>query len=284
MLLRAGNDTIFPGDSMAKNRYTIGEVAEMMGVSVQTIRYYCKIGLIRPAYTNGETGYRYFAPEQLHYIDRIRYLTKCGLSLKDIQQIIAGNDIDLLTRRLAEEKDRQLQRIREAANLVAAIDWYRDYFQEARLHRDETITYQVRHYPARSIVTVQWGQEQCFEDFYAAYGQVRNRPEYSTVQFYRQFYSLWQWDPEQFEAGTPRCTHTGMMTMELLPSDGDGVVVLPEGEYYCYRSRILEHDWRPEVLHMITSGRGVPRCVATLEIEDDLTSYQHCQHEVQILF
>ncbi len=100
----------------------------MMGVSVQTIRYYCKIGLIRPAYTNGETGYRYFAPEQLHYIDRIRYLTKCGLSLKDIQQIIAGNDIDLLTRRLAEEKDRQLQRIREAANLVATIDWYRDYF------------------------------------------------------------------------------------------------------------------------------------------------------------
>ena len=86
---------------MAKNRYTIGKVAEMMGVSVQTIRYYCKIGLIRPAYTNGETGYRYFAPEQLHYIDRIRYLTKCGLSLKDIQQIIAGNDIDLLTRRLA---------------------------------------------------------------------------------------------------------------------------------------------------------------------------------------
>ena len=72
--------------------------------------------------------------------------------------------------------------------------------------------------------------------------------------------------------------------MELLPSDGDGVVVLPEGEYYCYRSRILEHDWRPEILHMITSGRGVPRCVATLEIEDDLTSYQHCQHEVQILF
>ena len=57
---------------MAKNRYTIGEVAEMMGVSVQTIRYYCKIGLIQPAYTNGETGYRYFAPEQLHYIDRIR--------------------------------------------------------------------------------------------------------------------------------------------------------------------------------------------------------------------
>ena len=92
MLLRAGNDTIFPGDSMAKNRYTIGEVAEMMGVSVQTIRYYCKIGLIRPAYTNGETGYRYFAPEQLHYIDRIRYLTKCGLSLKDILNFVGETD------------------------------------------------------------------------------------------------------------------------------------------------------------------------------------------------
>lgn len=267
-----------------KIKYSIGETAEIMGVSVQTIRYYCKIGLIQPAYTNDETGYRYFSPEQLHYIDRIRYLTKCGLPLKDIQQILVNNDIDLLIHRLGEERTRQLQRIREATNLIATIDWYRDYFNESRLLRDESYTYQVRHYPVRSFVAIQWRSDQSFEDFYAEYGHVRNRPEYTNVQFYRQFCSLWEWDLARFEAGTPKCTHTGMMTMGPVPEDLAGTIILPEGDYYCYQSRILQNDWKPDVLHKIVDGRGTPRCVITLEIEDDLTTYQHCQHEVQFLF
>ena len=37
--------------------------------------------LLQPKYTNPATGYRYYYVNQLHFIDRIKYLQKLGLSL-----------------------------------------------------------------------------------------------------------------------------------------------------------------------------------------------------------
>ena len=45
-----------------ENLYSIGEAAEILGISVQTLRYYDKIKLLEPAYINPNTGYRYYPP------------------------------------------------------------------------------------------------------------------------------------------------------------------------------------------------------------------------------
>ena len=37
-------------------KYTIGEMAAIMGISVQTLRLYSDMGLIAPCYINPETG------------------------------------------------------------------------------------------------------------------------------------------------------------------------------------------------------------------------------------
>ena len=39
-----------------KDLYSIGEVAKIMGVSIQTLRYYSSINLLQPKYTNPATG------------------------------------------------------------------------------------------------------------------------------------------------------------------------------------------------------------------------------------
>lgn len=57
-----------------KRLYSIGETAKLMGISVQTLRNYSNLSILRPYYINEQTGYRYFTFEQFHYIDRIRYL------------------------------------------------------------------------------------------------------------------------------------------------------------------------------------------------------------------
>ena len=67
-----------------KELYSIGEVSEIMGVSVQTLRYYSNINLILPKYVNPSTGYRYYSVDQFHFIDRIklkRYYLKIILVL-----------------------------------------------------------------------------------------------------------------------------------------------------------------------------------------------------------
>ena len=54
-----------------KDRYTIGEVAELLNISPQSLRFYDKAGVVVPVYTNPKTGYRYYSYDQIHYIDRV---------------------------------------------------------------------------------------------------------------------------------------------------------------------------------------------------------------------
>ena len=47
-------------------RYTISEMASLLGVTTHTLRYYEKMGLIRPE-VNEDTGYRYYTVTCLLY-------------------------------------------------------------------------------------------------------------------------------------------------------------------------------------------------------------------------
>ena len=55
-------------------KYSIGETAKMMGVSVNTLRYWINEGLIEPEVVDPDSGYRYYSFNQLHYIHRVKYL------------------------------------------------------------------------------------------------------------------------------------------------------------------------------------------------------------------
>lgn len=47
-----------------KNLFSIGEVSKYQNISKQTLIYYDKIGLFRPAYVDPDNGYRYYSPKQ----------------------------------------------------------------------------------------------------------------------------------------------------------------------------------------------------------------------------
>ncbi|UZM98234.1 MerR family DNA-binding transcriptional regulator [Lysinibacillus sp. MHQ-1] len=50
---------------MKEHYYTIGEVAKLSNLSVQTLRYYDQIDLFKPAYTDTYTNYRYYKDSQV---------------------------------------------------------------------------------------------------------------------------------------------------------------------------------------------------------------------------
>lgn len=41
--------------------FTIGQVSKMCSISVQTLRYYDKVGILVPDYKDDGTGYRYYS-------------------------------------------------------------------------------------------------------------------------------------------------------------------------------------------------------------------------------
>jgi DNA-binding transcriptional MerR regulator len=62
----------------------IGKAASVAGVSVDTIRFYQKIGLIKsPGRSAG--GYRLFDGEDIHDLTFVRHAQELGFSLTDIK-------------------------------------------------------------------------------------------------------------------------------------------------------------------------------------------------------
>lgn len=67
-----------------KDYLSIGKVSKLKGVSIKSLRYYDEIGILKPAYVNSETNYRYYKPEQLFLIDAITLCIELGIPLKTL--------------------------------------------------------------------------------------------------------------------------------------------------------------------------------------------------------
>ena len=83
----------------------------MAQVSVRTLRYYDELGLLRPRWTDPETGHRWYAPDQLHRLHRILALRDLGVALADIGRLldegVSGEELrGILLLRRAEASER----------------------------------------------------------------------------------------------------------------------------------------------------------------------------------
>lgn len=72
---------------------TIGKVAERAQVTADSIRFYEREGLIRPA-GKSESGYRLYTEEAIRRIEFIKQAQECGFSLADIRELLELRSTD----------------------------------------------------------------------------------------------------------------------------------------------------------------------------------------------
>lgn len=75
------------GQYKLENLFSIGEVANMKGVTIKALRYYHQTGILIPVYIDTKTGYRYYSVDQFVYIDIIKVCRALGTSTKELQKI-----------------------------------------------------------------------------------------------------------------------------------------------------------------------------------------------------
>lgn len=96
------------------NLFSIGELAKYQNISKQTLIFYDKIGLFRPAYVDPNNGYRYYSSKQIDYLDTILIMKKIGFSLTEIREHMQHYNIDssLITlRKQVTAIDRQIEEL-----------------------------------------------------------------------------------------------------------------------------------------------------------------------------
>jgi DNA-binding transcriptional MerR regulator len=69
----------------------IGGIAERLGVSPRTIKYYEELGLIQPE-ARSEGGFRLYGKEEVQQLERILRLKSIGYSLAAIRELLTTRD------------------------------------------------------------------------------------------------------------------------------------------------------------------------------------------------
>ncbi|MCQ4725341.1 helix-turn-helix domain-containing protein [Anaerotignum faecicola] len=264
---------------MMKDLYSIGEVAKIMGVSIQTLRYYSSINLLHPIYTNSATGYRYYSVNQLHFIDRIKYLQKLGLSLEEIKKVILNNDIKELVSLLDKHKSRCIEEISKLYDVIDSIEWYKNYFTYINEDSVNDNFYSL-HIEKRYLVAVPY-EENKNEEVHIKLHEIKNSDKFRTLRYFRQFSLILDYD-SLMECKLDR-KYLGMFIKEPPKFESEHIIEIPEGDYLCFKARILSETWNPYFAKLFFSGKKSPSIVLAIEYEDNLYEYSRCVYEVQML-
>lgn len=263
-----------------KELYTIGETASLLGISTQTLRYYDKIGLLSPGHTDQNTGYRYYFYNQFHYIDRIKYLQGFGMPLENIKKIIHSGRVDSLLPYLRQKKQESMDELESIKARIDDIDWYIDYFTYLDKDENAEFLYKVQM-EERYIIKVPCFYGEALANMEIRLAKAKSQKSYANLSFRRQYgYKI---------------DVASLMKKEFYPKeyfvylrekpeiDPKLYEILPSGEYLCFRTRILEENWNPDVLTEYFEKKKMPKLALAMEFEDNLVEYSKAWYEIQIL-
>jgi DNA-binding transcriptional MerR regulator len=110
--------------------FRIGEFAQIAQVSGRQLRFYDQLGLLQPAHTDPQTGYRYYSIRQLPRLNSILALKELGLSLEQIGPLLKNEMSPAELRAMLTMKRAQLEqslreeeaRLRHIESRIAQID------------------------------------------------------------------------------------------------------------------------------------------------------------------
>ena len=96
---------------MKNNYLSIGEMAKMNHTTISTLRLYDEMNLLKPAYVNKETNYRYYDIKQNARLDLIQYMKELQMNLKEIKELLDKEDVNLIEAILIKKKQQLVEEI-----------------------------------------------------------------------------------------------------------------------------------------------------------------------------
>lgn len=106
--------------------YTVKEIADKMGMTAHTIRFYTDMGLL-PC-SRDQNNRRLFDDESVNWLKGIQCLRKCGVSIENIKvysDLCLSDSPEALQKRyqfMQEQRELAHRRLREAQELAAYLD------------------------------------------------------------------------------------------------------------------------------------------------------------------
>lgn len=96
-----------------KDKFTIGEFAKLKNITSETLRYYDRIGLLKPIKTDEKTGYRYYSILQYERLSTILELRQLGMSIEEIKKYFDNRNLNQSLNILKQKYNELEEKIKE---------------------------------------------------------------------------------------------------------------------------------------------------------------------------
>lgn len=211
------------------NYFKIGEFARLRNININSLLYYEKIGILKPAYTDPETRYRYYSTDQLPTLDMILMAISLGIPLKSLKKYV-DKDGNFLSKKLMEDaKESADKKIQSITLQMESIEYSLKCMEENDRYEGKEGEYRRDFPPRKAIVTP--------VDFDA----LEKTMVFETEKIFRyaQDEGLYPILPGGITADLRGNSPKAWVYFEIAyAKEGDkNVAILPEGTYRCVQIR-----------------------------------------------
>ena len=130
---------------------SISDFARLRNVNPKSLRYYERIGALIPAYIDPETGYRYYALEQLVEMDMILMCLELNIPLRDAEQYRQPDQTLDIRQLLQDGKQTALEKLAHLHNTMLQMEDALRRIEANRPYQNKSGYYR-RHLPRRLIL------------------------------------------------------------------------------------------------------------------------------------
>lgn len=135
-----------------KQLFSIGEVAEMKGLTVKALRFYEEIGLLHPYKIDPFTKYRYYHRDQFLVIEIIKAARGMDVSPNDLVPYVKSKDTTGLLSLIQKHREEQTLKLIELHKLLDRLDGVTSELYHAQEVADNREVY-LRTLPERHLLT-----------------------------------------------------------------------------------------------------------------------------------
>ena len=113
---------------------TTKEICEQVGISYETLKFYCKGGLV-PNVKRDKNNYRVFDEKNVAWLKGLQCLRKCGMSIKDMKLYMnycleGPSTINQRKEMLNKLKESSLEKINELNECIDFIDNKQSFYDD----------------------------------------------------------------------------------------------------------------------------------------------------------
>jgi len=156
---------------MKRDYFLIGEISKIKGITIKALRFYDRIGLLKPSYIDQDSRYRYYHISQFVYLDIIKAARTMDISPNDLIPFFKNKDSEGLLIFLDMHKEMTRRKINDLEDIIKGIDEVKKSLHNAETAGKDDEVY-FKHLPDRFAVAIPFNHRKSMDDYILYYSEL----------------------------------------------------------------------------------------------------------------